>query len=469
MTVYIGGDVSKGYADFCVVGSEGTLLHECRLDDTAAGHKELEALLKNLVDPDEEETVLIAGMEATGGMERNWLKRFNELGERLNVRVYQINPFVLRRFTDQKLHANKTDPLSARAVADYLRVGMRNDEQPTAHDGLAEGLQTLERQTLNKIDRVAQLKTQLKNLLQIAHPELVQYARSTELPQWLLTLIASYPTPERVVEAGVEEVAQINYVSTSRASSIVAAARESVASLEGPDTALALQMLAEDIQRLNDQIDRLKERLWKRVSSEEGPEILQSIGGLAKWSATVLYCEIGDIRRFPSATQLVAFAGLDSQREYSGDSELERPISKRGNARIRRILFNCVQVALQDGINPPIRDFYDRLRDRGKHHMVAMIACMRKLLAIIYGCWSKGQKFDPGYESRLKARKSAHGPERQDGPGRSETKTRDLKAPVSAKEARRRKEATQPQESVSSQARGQKAASSRDKYEPPHG
>ena len=29
---------------------------------------------------------------------------------------------------------------------------------------------------------------------------------------------------------------------------------------------------------------------------------------------------------------------------------------------------------------------------------------MRKLLAIVYGCWSNGQWFDPTFEERLKAR-----------------------------------------------------------------
>lgn len=458
MTVYIGGDVSKGYADFCVTGPEGETLHECQLDDTASGHRQLETLIQDLAQSRDEEISVVAGVEATGGMERNWLKRFKMIAETINMTVYQINPYVLGRFTDQQLHANKTDPLSARALADYLRTGMHNGERPFTADGPGEGLRTLERQTLNKVEQIAKLKTRLKNLLQSAHPELVQYARSSAIPQWLLTLLSSTPMPDQVVEAGVEQIAEIDYVSRRKAEEIVEAARESVASTTDPDTALALQMMAEDLQRLIEQVDRLKERLWKQVASEEGPQILRTIGGLGEWSATVLYCEIGSIRRFPSATQLVAYAGLDSQREYSGDSQLDRPISKRGNARIRRILYNCVQVALTEGVNPPIRAFYDRLRERGKHHLTAMTACMRKLLCIIYGCWSKGEEFDPGYEARMK-RRSAGTDNDDDQPDRSGLQNQDLDAPISAKEARRRKEATQPQESVSSQARGQKAAS----------
>lgn len=461
MTIYLGGDVSKGYADFCAIGPEGEVLHQCRLDDTASGHQQLEELIEELVGTDREEEVSIkAAVEATGGLERNWIRRFKLLGEQLDLTAYQVNPYVLQQFTKAQLHANKTDPLSARALADYLHLGM-GTEHAIGEDGPDTGLRTLERKTLKKIDQIAELKTELKNLLQVVHPELVQYARSSDIPQWLLTLIARYPTPDQVTEASAEDLAEIPYLTAERVEQIIKAASESVASQTDPDTALALEMTVEDLMRLTNQVDRLKERLWDRVSAEEGPQIMRSIGGIAEWSATALYCEIGNLHRFPSSTQLVAFTGLDSQREYSGDLELERPISKRGNARIRRILFNCVQAALQEGVNPPIRNFYDRLRERGKHHMTAMTACMRKLLSIIYGCWSKGEQFDPGFEARIKQRQSENtGSQPTTSTEENSTPTPDLSAPISATEARKRKEATLPQESGDSRTRGQAAASS---------
>lgn len=46
----------------------------------------------------------------------------------------------------------------------------------------------------------------------------------------------------------------------------------------------------------------------------------------------------------------------------------------------------------------------DRLKAKGKHQKVTEVTCMRKLLAIVHGCWSKGQWFNPNFEKRLKAR-----------------------------------------------------------------
>jgi len=63
-----------------------------------------------------------------------------------------------------------------------------------------------------------------------------------------------------------------------------------------------------------------------------------------------------------------------------------------------------VTAAIRNGSNPPVRDLYDRLKERGKHQKVAEVACMRKLLAIVYGRKGNNERFDPTYEKRLKAR-----------------------------------------------------------------
>jgi transposase len=46
--------------------------------------------------------------------------------------------------------------------------------------------------------------------------------------------------------------------------------------------------------------------------------------------------------------------------------------------------------------NPLIRDFYTRLRARGKPHKVAMVACMRKILTILNAMVRDRTPFTPG-------------------------------------------------------------------------
>lgn len=52
-----------------------------------------------------------------------------------------------------------------------------------------------------------------------------------------------------------------------------------------------------------------------------------------------------------------------------------------GRAHVRSVLYMSAVSAMQH--NPIIRDFYQRLRGKGKCFKVAIVACMRKLLVIL--------------------------------------------------------------------------------------
>ena len=82
---------------------------------------------------------------------------------------------------------------------------------------------------------------------------------------------------------------------------------------------------------------------------------------------------------------------------------------------------------------------------------------MRKLLAIVYGCWSNGERFDLQYEERLKAHQKEKNQDGQNDSGQTTSGGRNLSAPVSKREATRRKKAPMPLKSGSSSDRGQEA------------
>jgi hypothetical protein len=219
MNVYVDGDISKGYADFCLMDGEGEILLEIQLDDTRQGHSRMSELIRKChrrVGPEEE---LEIALEATGGMECNWLDLFQELDESgdAELNVYRFNPLVIRRFTEQKLHTNKTDEISARTLADYLRLGLAEKKAAYSDEGPDDGLKTLARKTQRMVNQSVDLKNELQALLQRAHPELVQYVRgrvSQWVLKWVLRLIKQYPTPSEVVEAGPETLTEIPYVTS---------------------------------------------------------------------------------------------------------------------------------------------------------------------------------------------------------------------------------------------------------------
>ncbi len=122
---YLGIDVSKGYADFCLMGEDGTIWKETVLDDTDRGHRALRELLEWAFDRSES---LEVGLEATGGYERNWLQTLREWGKSRLVETDLTGALAVKRFAQQDLHGNKTDRISARRIASYLRKGLRKTE-----------------------------------------------------------------------------------------------------------------------------------------------------------------------------------------------------------------------------------------------------------------------------------------------------------------------------------------------------
>jgi transposase len=466
--IYVGVDVSKGYVDLCITNTAGTPLPGGgRFDDTAAGHAAVRELLRHHTDPQFPERQLLVAVEATGGLERNWLRLFSDLTAGTTGCVYQLNPLVVRRFRQQELHKNVTDAASARDLAAYLRSGMRPQERP--YEGRPAGAVAYYRAVRSAIERSAELQNELKSLLPSTHPELVQYCRQG-FRQWVLQVLTRYPTSQKLARARPETLARIPYLQLDRAQSLVAAAKESVASLVDADTAEAIRFLASEIRRLDRDVQARKRQLAKRLQLEE-PEafaLLTSIPGIADWTAVILLLEIGAFHRFPNADALVAFSGLDPHYEQSGDTERRGKISKRGRSQIRAILFTSAESAVVH--NPTIKEFYARLRAKGKLHHVALVACMAKLLRLAYTCVLKQEPFDPEqprrdrerYEAEAAARQALRerAAENQAGeraPARNRPVTGSLTAPVSRREATRRRAAAVPPRGQAPQVGGHSA------------
>lgn len=140
-----------------------------------------------------------------------------------------------------------------------------------------------------------------------------------------------------------------------------------------------------------------KEQLVKQMVdlSKERPEfqVLISFPGIGEATAVRIIGELGDIRRFENHKQLNAYVGIDIMRYQSGnthyqDSINKRGINKRGNKKLRKILFYMIKtmITLRKKISNHLVDYDDKLKTQPqrKPHKVAIIACMNKFLQLIF-------------------------------------------------------------------------------------
>lgn len=142
-------------------------------------------------------------------------------------------------------------------------------------------------------------------------------------------------------------------------------------------------------QQINDHIDR-------HPDLKQQCQLLESIPGIGKRTATRLLAEIENISQYKSARQVAAYAGLTPRNNRSGTLRGQTRLSKIGNARVRKALFLPAMVAKQH--NPVVRSFCHRLAQNGKTKMQLIGAAMRKLIHIAFGVLKSGKVFDPEHE-----------------------------------------------------------------------
>jgi transposase len=166
-------------------------------------------------------------------------------------------------------------------------------------------------------------------------------------------------------------------------------------------TKTTISIVSDDLKSSIKHFEGRMERLIKKIESfiKTEPFLharyrrLQTVRGIAARSAIRLLGELATMPGDMSPKQCVAHAGLDPRQHQSGSS-IDRParISQRGNRDLRSALYMPAVVASQH--DPIITAFYERLLEKGKTALCALVAIMGQLLHRIMGMFKTGTDFD---------------------------------------------------------------------------
>lgn len=142
-----------------------------------------------------------------------------------------------------------------------------------------------------------------------------------------------------------------------------------------------LKMVDSDLER------RIKESpVWRAKE-----DLLRSVPGVGPVVSRTLIGELPELGKL-SRQQIAALAGVAPLNRDSGTLRGKRMVWG-GRRTVRAALYMAALTASQR--NPVIREFYERLRARGKPPKVALTACMRKLLVIMNAMVRDGVHWDP--------------------------------------------------------------------------
>lgn len=160
------------------------------------------------------------------------------------------------------------------------------------------------------------------------------------------------------------------------------------------------------IAGLDEEIERVREQIRRTIDDDPDLKgragLLQTIPGLGDKTIPQLLAYVGDPARFRSAKALAAYASLTPLIRQSGTSlDRRRGTHPMGHRELKKALYFPAMVAAR--YNPLIARFSERLKAQHKPGKVILVACMHKLLAIVYGVLRSGQPFNAHHQNLLEA------------------------------------------------------------------
>jgi transposase len=173
---------------------------------------------------------------------------------------------------------------------------------------------------------------------------------------------------------------------------------------------IALEEMLHAVRQAGDRIARLEQAIHAAVpdwSLAPSVTALMALRGVEFIAATTLLAEIGDLTRFRTPRELMAWLGMVPSEHSTGERIRRGPITKTGNRRARSILVECAwsyrhpprvgrdKLARLEAAPPAVRDIawkaqsrltarYRALRRAGKLDVVAITAVARELAAFIW-------------------------------------------------------------------------------------
>lgn len=318
---------------------------------------------------------------------------------------YLLNPLEAKQQCD-RLRVHKTDRSDAHRLA---QTHLTSNRKPKVFERTEyQQLRVLSR-FYEEIDKeIILIKNRLHNALQLTFPELASIFPNQNSALYLNVLLL-FPHPELVLSCSRTVLKNKLLANTKKnlsseralkkAEELVSIASSSYPAVTLEDVTVSkVRYYAEKISHLLCKKQEIIEEMEALASPLPEYDILRQIPGIGSSSAVRFIAEAGDVRRFTTSRELNAYAGIDIRRYQSGKTFYSDHINKRGNPKLRKLLYLMIQNMLKNQQNTPnhIVHYYYKQKEEpyNKCHKVASVACINKLLKTIHYLTKTNQMYD---------------------------------------------------------------------------
>lgn len=337
---------------------------------------------------------ILIGMEATG---RYWENCYHYFARR-GYQMILLNPQQTHQWANRRSLRAKTDKL------DSLTIGRLLLSEEARPGYVASDLIVAYRELVRLHTQLSKETTRYKNeihaLQVVLFPEFSQVFANVCGPT-ALKLLQAYPSAQAFLEAGVEAVSAklselaprkyglgtaqtlLNLAQKTAASGVALAARTK-----------SLGIVCEQLLSLQGHLVTLEAEIANWLAQDKGIAGLQSVAEFGPKTQAVLRAELGEVERFARLDQVVAYAGLDLEVKQSGKYKGQTKLSKRGSGLLRQMLYLAAMSSLKRK-GSAFRAYYEAMVARGLKGKAALVAVMRKMLAVAFHLLKNGGEYDP--------------------------------------------------------------------------
>lgn len=386
----VGIDVGKNNHEATMIDLKGNIFGKSiSFTNSHVGTNKLLQFIKTN-NPEEKEVVF--GLEATG---HYWLSLYSCLIN-LGFTVHVINPIQSDAFRNLYIRNTKNDSKDSFIIAEIIRFGRFSVTQLASEDILS--LRQLTRYRMYIVDQIADLKRKVITVLDQIFPE---YSKlfSDVFGQASKELLLNYTSPEEIAALDTDKLIEIlstksrGMLGAEKAKEIQNAATNSFGIKIAVDAfSFQVKQMIEQIKFTESQLKDLEQNISEYFRSFNSQ--ITTIPGIGPVLGAIILSEIGDIKRFPDSSKLVAFVGIDPSVKQSGAFiGTKNKMSKRGSPYLRRAIWLAATVAAFN--DPVLSQYYQKKMLEGKHHLTAVGAVARKLTSIIYAVLRDDKAYQP--------------------------------------------------------------------------
>ena len=206
-------------------------------------------------------------------------------------------------------------------------------------------------------------------------------AKSDPIDAFVLSQFARLAEP-RLTQKRSANQAELDALITCRRQLVAARTDQGNCRLATPSK-VARQSIDKVLKALDLQIELLDRKIRELINSDDDfknlDKVLRSAPGVGPVLSSTLVAEVSELGT-TDRKQISALVGVAPFDHDSGNFRGKRSI-RGGRTQVRNVLYMATVAAIR--CNPVLKDFADRLAKKGKPAKVIIVACMRKLLALL--------------------------------------------------------------------------------------